>query len=122
MVNQRRVMEAKKERELKKRSWRDRKERLGEMAQMDGSHHDWLEGRGAKMVLMGYTDDATGRVYAKFYEYEGTHPAMDSLKGYIKTVAEANRFLNQYLPKFNKQFMVAAKRSGDLHQGAQGHF
>jgi len=26
--------------------WRERKHRLGEMVQMDGSHHDWLEGRG----------------------------------------------------------------------------
>jgi hypothetical protein len=54
------------------------------MVQMDGSHHDWLEGRGPKLVLMGYIDDATGRVYGKFYDYEGTQPAFDSLKGYVK--------------------------------------
>lgn len=71
-------------REVKRRSWRARKEHLGEMVQMDGSHHDWLEGRGPKLVLMGYVDDATGRLYGKFYEYEGTQPAMDSLKGYVK--------------------------------------
>lgn len=65
-------------------SWRERKHRLGEMVQMDGSHHDWLEGRGPKLVLMGYIDDATSRVYGKFYDYEGTMPAMDSLRGYIK--------------------------------------
>jgi hypothetical protein len=34
-------------------------------------------------VLIGYIDDATSRVYARFYEYEGTHPAMDSFKRYI---------------------------------------
>lgn len=73
----------KKQKEVKKRSWRARKEHAGEMVQMDGSHHDWLEGRGPKLVLMGYIDDATSRVYAKFYEYEGTKPAMESLKGYI---------------------------------------
>src|SRR3989338_2404130 len=33
---------------------------------------------------MGYIDDATSRTYAKFYEYEGTQPAMESLRGYIK--------------------------------------
>jgi len=32
---------------------------------------------------MGYIDDATGRFYGRFYGYEGTLPAMDSLKGYI---------------------------------------
>ncbi len=36
------------------------------------------------MVLMGYIDDATNRVYARFYDYEGTMPAMDSFKRYTK--------------------------------------
>jgi len=50
---------------------------------MDGSHHDWLEGRGSWCVLMSYIDDATGRVFARFHDYEGTMPAMDSFKRYI---------------------------------------
>ncbi len=66
------------------RQWRPRKEHRGEMVQMDGSHHDWFEGRGPKCVLMAYIDDATNRVYCRFYEYEGTIPAMDSFKRYIK--------------------------------------
>ena len=41
------------------RQWRPRKERYGEMIQMDGSHHDWFEGRGPVCVFMGYIDDAT---------------------------------------------------------------
>lgn len=63
--------------------WRERKHRFGEMVQMDGSHHDWLEGRGPRMVLMGYVDDATGRFYGRFYDHEGVYPAMDSLGRYI---------------------------------------
>jgi hypothetical protein len=74
----------KRQRKEKKRSWRARKGHVGEMVQMDGSHHDWLEVLGSKLVLMGYVDDATGRLYAKFYEYEGTKPAMESMRGYIK--------------------------------------
>lgn len=66
------------------RQWRERKEHYGEMVQMDGSHHDWLEGRGPACVLMGYIDDATGRGFGRFYEYEGTQPAMDSFGGYIR--------------------------------------
>ena len=66
------------------RQWRERKAHRGEMVQMDGSHHDWFEGRGPLCVLMGYVDDATGTVYARFYEYEGTLPAMDGFKRYIK--------------------------------------
>ena len=66
------------------RAWRERKERMGDMAQTDGSHHDWFEGRAPECVLMGYIDDATGRPFARFETYEGTLPAMRALKGYIK--------------------------------------
>lgn len=65
------------------RQWRERKRYLGEMIQVDGSHHDWLEGRGPELVLMAYIDDATNRVFARFYDYEGTLPAMDSFRRYV---------------------------------------
>lgn len=68
----------------KYRRWRERKHYFGEMIQVDGSHHDWFEGRGPKCVLMGYIDDATSIRFARFYTYEGTMPAFDSLKRYIK--------------------------------------
>ena len=64
--------------------WRERKECFGEMIQIDGSHHDWLEGRGPKLVLMGYIDDATGHVFGRFYDYEGTVPALDSFYRYAR--------------------------------------
>ncbi|MFQ5586298.1 MAG: ISNCY family transposase, partial [Thermodesulfobacteriota bacterium] len=66
------------------RQWRVRKECFGEMLQIDGSHHDWLEGRAPELVLMGYIDDATGNVFGRFYDYEGTMPALDSFKGYVR--------------------------------------
>ena len=64
--------------------WRERKAHFGEMVQVDGSHHDWLEGRGPWLVLMAWIDDASSRTCARFYEYEGTIPALDSLKRYIQ--------------------------------------
>jgi hypothetical protein len=66
------------------RQWRRRRECFGEMLQMDGSHHDWLEGRGPELVLMGSIDDATNTTYGRFHDYEGTLPAMDSFQGYVK--------------------------------------
>lgn len=66
------------------RQWRLRKPHRGEMVQLDGSHHDWFEDRGAKCVLMGYIDDASGKVFGRFCKYEGTIPAMDSFKRYIR--------------------------------------
>ncbi len=179
------------------RQWRERKEHYGEMVQMDGSHHDWLEGRGSACVLMGYIDDATGRGFGRFYGYEGTQPAMDSFGRYIRrygiplkvyldkhttyksngkasleeelvgseplseferalkelgvevihahspqakgrverffgtlqdrlvkemrlrgigSIEEANMFLEEYWPEFNRRFAVDPKEKGDLHR------
>ncbi len=64
--------------------WREPKAHGGEMVQMDGSHHAWLETRGPKLVLMGMVDDARNRFYGRFYAYEGVFPAMDVLEGYIR--------------------------------------
>lgn len=70
----------KKPRKRKVRVTRVRRERcpaFGQMLQIDGSPHDWLEGRGPRMSLMGAIDDATGRVlHARF------HPTEDQ-KGYL---------------------------------------
>jgi transposase len=74
----------KKRRARKHRRWRERKANFGELVQIDGSHHDWFEGRGPVCVFMGYIDDATGTVYGRFYDYEGVIPAMDSMKRYIR--------------------------------------
>ena len=74
-----------KKRKVKKhRQRRERRAHFGELVQIDGSHHDWFEGRGPICVFMGYIDDATNTVYGRFYDYEGTMPAMDSMKRYIK--------------------------------------
>lgn len=66
------------------RTWRERRAHVGELIQLDGSHHDWFEGRGPRCVLMAYIDDASSRVFARFYEYEGTIPAVDSFQCYIR--------------------------------------
>lgn len=66
------------------RAWRARKAHRGELVQLDGSHHDWFEGRGPRCVLMAYIDDASSQVFARFYAYEGTIPALDSFLRYVK--------------------------------------
>ena len=65
------------------RAWRARKAHRGELVQVDGSHHDWFEGRGPRCVLMAYIDDASSQVFARFYAYEGTIPALDSFRRYV---------------------------------------
>lgn len=66
------------------RHWRPRSECFGQMVQLDGSHHDWLENRAPEFVFMCHIDDATNNTFGRFYDYEGTFPAMDSFKRYIK--------------------------------------
>lgn len=66
------------------RQWRERRACRGELVQMDGSHHDWFEGRRAPAVLMVMIDDATNRTYARFYEAEDTPAAMDCFGRYAR--------------------------------------
>src|ERR1700688_1112675 len=47
--------------------------RLGELVQLDGSPHDWLEGRGQRLTALGMQDDATGKILAaQFFPSETT--------------------------------------------------
>lgn len=41
---------------------RERRARFGELIQIDGSPHDWFEGRGEYCTLLVFIDDATGRL------------------------------------------------------------
>jgi transposase len=46
---------------------------LGELVQLDGSPHDWLEGRGPWLTALGMQDDATGKILAaEFFPTETT--------------------------------------------------
>lgn len=55
------------------RTRRERYPQEGMLLQTDASHHDWLEGRGPRFVLMAVIDDATGKVpAARFHETEDT--------------------------------------------------
>jgi hypothetical protein len=68
----------------KHRRRRERRKNLGAMIQMDGSHHDWFEGRGSCCVLMVLVDDATGKAHARFYGAETTAAAFDVFGRWVK--------------------------------------
>ena len=46
------------------RQRRLRSAREGELVQLDGSPHDWLEGRGPRLTALGMQDDASGKILA----------------------------------------------------------
>lgn len=65
------IRSPRKRRPPRHRSRRQRYPKEGMLLQIDGSHHDWLGGRGPGLSLIGAIDDATGKVpYAFFQEQE----------------------------------------------------
>lgn len=66
------------------RKRRERRSSFGSLLQMDGSHHDWFEGRGPVCVLMVVIDDATSRTFARLYPAETTLAAFDVFGRWVK--------------------------------------
>ncbi len=65
------------------RQWRERRAHVGELVQMDGSTHDWFEGRRDPAVLMVMVDDASSRLRARFSEGETTLAAYVIFAAYV---------------------------------------
>jgi transposase len=61
------IASPKKRRGIKHRSRRERRAAEGMMLQVDGSPHDWLQGRGPRLCLIGAIDDATSKVMGAFF-------------------------------------------------------
>ena len=74
-------------RERRGRAHRRRRERrahFGELVQLDGSFHDWLEGRGPRGCLMNMVDDATGTSLCRLGQEETTWAAVGVLRAWIE--------------------------------------
>lgn len=78
------VWAPKRRRATRVHSPRQRRACLGELVQIDGSHHDWFEGRAPKCCLIAFIDDATGRVLgARFEASETTQGYLGVLQRYV---------------------------------------
>jgi transposase len=65
-----RMASPQKRRPRKYRARRPRRPRLGMMVLTDASRHDWLEGRGPELTLVGLQDDATSQILAAHFQLE----------------------------------------------------
>jgi transposase len=81
------------------RQRRARAAREGELVQLDGSPHDWLEGRGPRLTALGMQDDATGKILAAQF-----FPA-ETAQGYF-------RLLQRLLRRFGVPTAFYGDRSG----------
>ena len=78
---------------------RERRFCLGELVQIDGSYHAWLEDRGPKACLILFVDDATSAVLAgKFVDHESFFAYASLCKSYFKTTGVPVAF---YSDKFS---------------------
>ena len=65
---------------------RERRSRVGELIRIDGSLHDWFEGRSAACTLIVFIDDATSRITTmRFAPTETTLGYMHALHDHIST-------------------------------------
>jgi transposase len=77
---------------------RERRARLGELVQIDGSPHDWFEGRAPKCTLLVFVDDATSRLmYLQFVAAETTFNYFAGVRSYL---TEFGKPLAFYSDKF----------------------
>src|SRR5689334_19169784 len=77
---------------------RERRARLGELVQIDGSPHDWFEGRAPKCTLLVFVDDATSRLmYLQFVEAETTFNYFAGVRSYLTSFGKPLAF---YSDKF----------------------
>jgi len=63
---------------------RERREHFGELVQMDGSFHEWLEGRGPRGCLMNLVDDATSTTLCRLGEQETIWAAVGVLRAWME--------------------------------------
>jgi transposase len=98
-------------RKVKHRQWRARRRCLGELVQVDTSIHDWFEGRGPQVVLISLIDDATSRVFRRFYPTDSTVTNMTHLRDYLARYGRpvalygdgASHFVSHQAPTVDEQ-------------------
>lgn len=78
---------------------RERRARVGELIQIDGSPHDWFEGRAPKCTLLVFVDDATSQLmHLQFVEAETTFNYFAGVRSYIEEFGKPLAF---YSDKFS---------------------
>ena len=75
---------AKARREVRVHQRRPRRACVGDLVQIDGSPHEWFEGRGPACTLIVYVDDATTRLLATgFFAGETTEAYMETTRAHL---------------------------------------
>ena len=92
---------------------RRRRDRIGELVQIDGSQHHWFENRGPECTLIAYVDDATSRIlHAAFVPSESTFDYMRETRAYIERYGRPIAFYSDKHAIFRVNNREAASGDG----------
>jgi hypothetical protein len=92
---------------------RQRRSSLGELCQVDGSPHDWFEGRAERCTLLVFIDDATGRLmHMRFVRSETTLSYFEAVGEYLRLHGKPLAFYPDKLSVFRPARSEALKGEG----------
>jgi transposase len=97
---------------------RERRAHFGELVQMDGSFHDWFEGRGGRQgrrsCVMNMVDDATGTTLVRFGDEETTWAAVDVLEQWIRTYGVPRALYTDWKSVYKREPTMQEALLGEL--------
>jgi transposase len=92
---------------------RERRARVGELVQIDGSPHDWFEGRAPRCTLLVMVDDATSRLmHLQFVEAETTFNYFAAVRAYCGLFGKPRAFYSDKFSVFRVNIPAALSGTG----------
>lgn len=98
----------------KHRQRRQRRSHFGELVQLDGSFHDWFEGRGPQGCLMDMVDDATGQTEARMGKEETIWAAVGVLRAWIEKRGVPRALYTDWKNVYKRKATPAEQLQGDV--------
>jgi len=93
---------------------RERKPHFGELVQLDGSFHGWLEGRGPRGCLMDMVDDATSTVQAQMGKEETIWAAAGVLQTWIEKYGVPRALYTDWKNVYQRKATSREKMRGEV--------
>lgn len=104
-------------RSMPKTKRRERRAHFGELVQLDGSFHDWFEGRGERggrrSCVMNMVDDATGTTLLRFGEQETIWAAVGVLRAWIEKYGVPRALYTDWKNVYKRQPTSAEEAAGE---------
>jgi hypothetical protein len=96
---------------------RERRAHFGELVQLDGSFHDWFEGRGERggglSCVMNMVDDATAKTLLRFGDQETIWAAVDVLRGWIEKYGVPRALYTDWKNVYKREPTSAEQAAGE---------